>query len=91
MHNKRTILAFVGGCLLASAILIPVAYFLQLAKYEYGRDQGVADALEYSIKELSQEFGGINPEQSFETLYSYKSNQVVIVDVDGVKTVRVGP
>ena len=86
---KKYLIGFVLGCLATSVILVPVLLMEQTNKFEFGRAQGSIDGVVFSAEKLRDEFGTINSQSEYTGIYSVKTTDVVAVEINGVKTVRV--
>ncbi len=88
---KKYVIGFMGGVVVSGAIFIIVLKAEQEAKLEQGKNSGKISGLTYSVKKLEKEFGTIDSSAKYKRLYSVKTSDVVSVDINGVKTVRVIP
>ena len=86
---KKYIIGFVVGLIVASGVLIPVFIQEQNNKIEFGRNMGFTDGLIFSSGELEKEFGAIKTPKAYKHIFSVKTTDVIMIEVDGVKTVRV--
>jgi ribosomal protein L25 (general stress protein Ctc) len=88
---KKYVIGFIGGIIVSGAIFIPILITELEAKLELGKNNGKIDGLVYSVRELEKEFGAIDSSTEHKRLYSVKTSDVVSVEINGVKTVRVIP
>ena len=85
---------FAGGILgMLVAILgfIPVLRSQQRAKFDLGRRQGELAGWNAAADALDKEFGRCDPQSEYRRLFSIKTTEVVVIETNGVKTVRVIP
>ena len=88
---RKYIIGFIGGVVISAIIFIPILESEQQAKLELGKNSGKISGLVHSVKELEREFGVIDSSAKYKKLYSVKTSDVVSVEINGVKTVRVIP
>ena len=70
---------------------MPILIAEQDNKFKLGVNDGKITGLIYSVKELEKEFGAFDGVVEYKRLYSVKTSDVVSVEINGVKTVRVIP
>jgi len=88
---KKYVVGFISGVVISAIIFIPILKSEQQAKFEIGKNNGNISGLAHSVKELKKEFGVIDSSEKYKRLYSVKTSDVVSVEINGVKTVRVIP
>jgi hypothetical protein len=88
---KKYIIGFIGGVVISTLIFIPILKSRQQAKFKLGINTGKIIGLVHSVRELEKEFGVINSSAEYKRLYSVKTSDVVSVEINGVKTIRVIP
>ena len=88
---KKYIIGFIGGVVISVIIFIPILKSRQQAKFELGINNGEISGLAHSVNKLKKEFGVINSSAKYKRLYSVKTSDVVSVEINGVKTIRVIP
>lgn len=70
---------------------IPVLRSQQKARLELGRHQGELAGLAEAADTLSKEFGHYDGQGAYRRLFSIKTTDVIVIETNGVKTVRVIP
>jgi hypothetical protein len=88
---KKYIIGFISGVVISAMIFIPIFKSKQQEKYELGVNSGKISGLTYSVKEIAKEFGIMDSSAKYKRLYSIKTSDVVSVEINGVKTIRVIP
>ena len=88
---KKYVIGFISGIIVSGLIFIPILKMEQQAKFESGTYQGQINGLVHSVEEIEKEFGTIDSQEKYKRLYSVKTSDVVSVEINGVKTVRVIP
>ncbi len=88
---KKYIIGFIGGVVISAIIFVPILKSEQQAKFKLGINNGKISGLAHSVKELEKEFGLIDSSAKHKRLYSVKTSDVVSVEINGVKTIRVIP
>ncbi len=88
---KKGILAFVSGFFCCALLSIPIISYLKNSSFEYGKSKGYVDGVLDSAVALEKEFGSIDySDKNFEkVIFSIKTTEVVLVKVNGVKTIKV--
>ena len=86
---KKYIIGFVVGLVVTSGLLIPVFIQDQNNKIEFGRKIGFTEGLIFSSGRLEKEFGAIKTPKNYKRIFSVKTTDVIVFEVDGIKTVRV--
>ena len=59
-------------------------------KFEFGTHQGFADGLGKAASMIEKEFGVYDGHTPCKTVFAFKTTHVVSIEIDGVKTIRVG-
>ncbi|MBU2714085.1 hypothetical protein [Zooshikella harenae] len=85
----KVFVGFLIGIVASSSIFIPFLISQQKAKYEFGLNAGIVHGMQEATNKIEKKFGEIDSQADYETLYSVKATSVVVVEVNGVKTVRV--
>ena len=80
---------FLMGVMCSTVVLLGRAE----EKYKHGIDQGRIAGLGFAARKLLKEFGEYDKPRDgqYTALFSIKTMEVVAIQVDGVKTVRVIP
>lgn len=81
---------FLIGVLCCAAAAAGVGRRLGEEQQAVGRKQGELDGIAQAVKMLRDEFGTIDSAAG-RPLFSLKTSSVVVIEVDGVRTVRVVP
>jgi hypothetical protein len=76
------------GIAIGTALGATVSHF---GKYTFGHYMGRLDGLSEAVNAIHDEFGEISSQSRGKALFGLKTSTVVVVEVDGVKTVRVIP
>ena len=85
---------FAGGILgMLVAILgfIPVLRSQQKTKFDLGRRQGQLAGLSEAAEVIDKEFGRYAGQGEYRCLFSIKTTDVIVIETNGVKTVRIIP
>jgi len=92
---KTFIVGVILGVLAATGIFIPILVHEQKAKYEFGKMNGRIDALQEAASILGKEFGYykgcFNGKTPFKELFEVKATSVLMIETNGVKTIKVIP
>ena len=88
---KKYAIGFILGAVLSTVIYIPILILEQNNKYELGHNQGTINGLLHSVNDIEKEFGKYSTKDNYKTLYSVKTSEVISLEINGVKTIRVIP
>ena len=77
---------FICASIFFVAVIIPDR---DREKFEFGINTGFTDGLGSAAGKLKSEFGVIDSQSHCKNLFSVKTTDVVSIEIDGVKTVRV--
>jgi hypothetical protein len=84
---KKFALGFIMGGVVCAAILVPV-----LRNLDYGeRRRGLTEARREVAGTLKEEFGTYDGYSPYNVLFSVKTTDVISVEKNGVKTIRIIP
>jgi hypothetical protein len=88
----KYIAAFFAGFVCASALFIFVILPKeQHDKFEFGRGNGMVAGRFEAADALQKEFGNYDGHAPYKVLFSEKTTDVISIETNGVKTVRVIP
>ena len=88
---KKYFLGFIVGISVSLMIFIPLLLSEQQNKFEFGKNSGIIRGVLFSVKAIEKEFGVLENFSKYKVLYSVKTSDVVVVEINGTKTVRVIP
>jgi hypothetical protein len=88
---KRFALGVLVGLLLASCGFIPLWRWERQAGWQSGKNAGVIEGRFLAADALEKEFGRVDSKATCKVLFSVKTTDVVAIETNGVKTVRVIP
>jgi len=88
---KRFALGFVVGGATCAVTLVPVVLAQLRSKFDYGRHQGHIDGRREAAQALGKEFGQYDGRSPYTVLFSVKTTDVISVETNGIKTVRIIP
>jgi hypothetical protein len=88
---KQIIIGIVLGILGASAIYIPFAYSYSQKKYNLGITSGKIVGLTIAARAIEEEFGIFKGKSKYNVLFSVKTTDVISINEDGCKKIKVIP
>ena len=88
---KDILIGTMIGAIVMAAIFIPLLIYERHAKYKYGREVGKLDGLIEAASAIDEEFGRYDGRGAYKTLFGIKSTDVIAIETNGVKTIRVIP
>jgi hypothetical protein len=88
---KKFVLGFIVGVAVCAVILVPILLAERRNKFDYGRNQGHIDGLREAANALGKEFGYYHDHSPNNVLFSVKTTDVISVETNGIKTVRIIP
>jgi hypothetical protein len=88
---KKLTLGFIVGVAVAALVLVPLLLTESRNKYELGRQKGINLARLEIAGALRKEFGQYDGHSPYKVLFSIKTTDVISVETNGIKTVRIIP
>ena len=88
---KRFAIGLMTGFLLATCIFLPVWKRERNVSWQSGKSSGSIDGRRLAADAIEKEFGRVDSETPYKVLFSVKTTDVVSIETNGVKTVRVIP
>lgn len=88
---KKFLLGALVGTLFSAAIFIPVLRWERQLSWQLGVDTGTISGQRLAADALEKEFGNHDGRTPSKVLYSVKTTDVVSIETNGVRTVRVIP
>ena len=88
---RKIIIGMVLGAAIAAGLLIPILIHERHAKFEFGRKNGRIDSLFDAADALDKEFGRYDGNAEYKRLFHVKTTDVISIETNGVKTVRIIP
>ncbi|MEI6427947.1 MAG: hypothetical protein WCO45_06085 [Pseudanabaena sp. ELA607] len=88
---KKFTLGFIVGVAVAALVLVPLLLTESRNKYEFGRNNGIISARVEVADALGKEFGQYDGHSPYKVLFSIKTTDVISVETNGIKTVRIIP
>lgn len=88
---KQLIAGVFLGIGLASLPFNLLVRYEQEKKFQFGITQGYSKGLNDAANLLEKEFGTHDPKGDYKRIFSISTSDVIAVEVNGVKTVRVIP
>ena len=79
------------GLLIATAIFLPFLHWQKQISWELGVTTGTIQGKRSAAEALGQEFGQIERATPSKNVFSVKHTDVVSIETNGIKTVRVIP
>jgi hypothetical protein len=87
---KKYIIGFLGGLFVTTSACVVVLPLVLEDKFKFGHGTGFADGLSAVADELEQHYGlYTEADGPYEIVYDIKTTRVVIIDVNGVKSIKV--
>ena len=86
---KNLITGIIIGAVIVTAVFVPILLREQRAKFDFGFDCGKTAGLIEAVKALDKEFGRCGGKAKYKRLFSVSDADVVSVETNGVKTVRI--
>ena len=88
---KKIVIGIAIGIILASAALIPLLIHERKAKFQFGLTNGrIQGQIDCAIV-LDKAFGRYDGKSEYERLLSVKTTDIITIETNGVKTVRIIP
>ena len=84
-------LGVVSGIVLSLALFVPLFVAERRNKFEFGVNQGFAHGLNEAATRLQTEFGEYAGNGDYKRIFSISTSDVIAIEINGVKTVRVIP
>ena len=88
---KRLALGFMVGVAACAVVLVPTLLAERRNKYEFGQKNGNIAGRFEAADALGKEFGQYDGRSPYKVLFSVKSMDVISVETNGIKTVRIIP
>jgi hypothetical protein len=87
----KFISGMVAGFILATVVFVAYLVFQRSPDWNQGHHHGTLDGRADAAKAISKEFGEYDGKSPYKVLFSIKTTDVISVETNGVKTVRVIP
>ena len=88
---KKMIIGMIMGAVLATALFVPILIHERNAKFEFGSNCGKIFGLMEAADALDKEFGRYDGKSECKRLFGVKTTDVISIETNGVKTVRIIP
>jgi hypothetical protein len=88
---KRFGLGVLFGTAMSALVAVPLFLKERRDKFEFGLNNGRTAGLREAAHSLEKEFGRFEGHAPYEVLFSVKTTDVVSIETNGVRTVRVIP
>ena len=88
---KKFTLGFFTGGAVCAVILLPVLLAERVSRFDYGRHHGHISGRRETAEALGREFGQHDGRSPYKVLFSVKTTDVISVETNGIKTVRIIP
>jgi hypothetical protein len=88
---KKFAAGFVMGGAVCAVVLVPVLLAERASKFNFGRHHGQIDGRREAAEALGREFGQYDGRSPYKVLFSVKTIEVISVETNGIKTVRIIP
>jgi len=85
---KTFVLGFIVGSMACAVIL---GFVLFRETFDQGRRQGQIDGRREAAEALGKEFGQYDGHSPYKVMFSVKTTDVISVETNGIKTVRIIP
>ena len=86
---KKILIGMVLGAAIAAGLFIPLLFREGQAKFDCGQHRGQIAGLTETAVILDKEFGKYDGKSEYKMLFSIKDTDGVVIETNGVKTVRV--
>ena len=88
---KRIILGFLLGCVVTGALCVAVLISQEEKIRNWSREIGRLDGLFEAADAIDKEFGRYDGKGEYKRLFGVKTTDVIAIETNGVKTVRIIP
>lgn len=88
---KKFLCGFLFGTAMSALVAVPVLLKERHDKFQFGLNNGRTAGLREAAHSLEKKFGRFEGHASYEVLFSVKTTDVVSIETNGVRTVRVIP
>ena len=87
----KFMLGVIVGIALGATVFWPLLLSERHNKFEFGRTNGIVAGRFEAADALEKEFGRYDGRSPYKVLFSVKSTDVISIETNGIKTVRVIP
>lgn len=88
---RKLVIGVLLGVVLTVGVCVPVFFKERRDKFEFGVKNGVIAGRFDAAGSLEKEFGRYDGKTPYKLLFSVKTTDVVCIETNGVKTVRIIP
>ena len=88
---SKNVIILMIGIIIGVGVTIPMIFSVKKDAFEHGKGIGYVEGVQFAIKSLESEFGSISYESKNykNVIFAIKTQEVVAVDINGIKTVKV--
>jgi len=91
MRTIKYIATFIAGFICASALFAFLTMRVAHDKFDFGRKNGIVTGRLDAAKAIGDEFGFYDGHGPYKVLFSVKTTDVISIETNGIKIVRVIP
>jgi hypothetical protein len=88
---RKFLLGVFVGVVVSAVAFVPLFLSERRDKFNYGRENGMVAGRFRALDALGNEFGWYDRHSPYKVVFSVKGGDVISVETNGVKTVRVIP
>jgi hypothetical protein len=88
---RKFILGVFVGVAISVVVFVPLLLSERRDKFEFGRKNGIVAGRFESVDALEKEFGRYDGHTPYKVLFSVKTTDVISMETNGIRTVRVIP
>ena len=88
---RKFLLGVFVGTVVSAIAFVPLFLSERRDKFDYGRKHGMVAGRFEAADALGKEFGYYDRHSPYKVLFSVKSSDVISIETNGVKTVRIIP
>jgi hypothetical protein len=84
-------LGVLAGIVISTILFVPLLVSERRNKFQFGRVNGIVEGLFEASTALEKEFGRYDGRTPYKRLYGVKTTDIVSIETNGVRTVRLIP